>query len=195
MITIIFGPPGSGKGTQAKYVSELLSVPHVSTGEILRREIAAGTELGKAVAPIMSSGALVSDELMVKVLESRLSQPDAARGALLDGFPRTVAQAEALLAMLKARGWNIASVISLDVKDEELKKRILRRGAEEGRSDDNAEAFEKRMEEYRQGTAPVLDYFAKAGVWVTTINGVGPVETITQRIAGIVGATRDGMAS
>jgi len=144
MIALMFGPPGSGKGTQASRVAVRLGIPHVAAGDMLRSEVARDTALGREAKPIMDAGGLVPDDLVVRMIESRLDQPDAANGVLLDGFPRTVPQALALDAMLAARNDRVAWVVSLEVPDDELKTRILKRATTEGRSDDTAEGLAQR---------------------------------------------------
>ncbi|MBV9101721.1 MAG: adenylate kinase [Candidatus Dormibacteraeota bacterium] len=188
MIVVLFGPPYSGKGTQAVRVASRLGVPHVATGDILRAEVARGSALGKEVDPIMRSGRLVSDELIVRVIESRLSQPDAAPGALLDGFPRTVPQAEALDAMLHRNQRRLDVVVALVVPDADLRRRMLKRAADEGRSDDTPEAYSERLEVYRTQTAPVLDFYRERGTRIQDVDGVGDVDAVTERIAQALGA-------
>ena len=163
MIALMFGPPGSGKGTQASRVAVRLGIPHVAAGDMLRDEVARGTELGREAKPIMDAGGLVPDELVVRMIENRLNQPDAKNGVLLDGFPRTVPQAVALDAMLEKRNDHVAEVISLEVPDDELRRRILRRANIEGRSDDTIEGLAQRLVVYRQDTAPVLEHYRVAG--------------------------------
>ena len=182
MITILFGPPGGGKGTQAEHIAARLGVPHVSTGDMLREEATKGTPLGNEVAPIMAAGNLVPDELVVRVIEARLAQPDASRGVILDGFPRTVPQAEALDAMLRRRGKQVDLVLCLDVPEPVLVERLLGRARAEGREDDNLETIGKRLEVYRRETTPVLDYYRKAGVRVETVDGDAPVDEVTRRV-------------
>ncbi len=186
MITLLFGPPGSGKGTQASVVASRFGIPHVSTGEILRSEVAAGTALGKEAAPIMASGHLVPDELMVRIIESRLMQPDAQSGALLDGYPRTRAQAQALDEMLARGGRPVDVVVALDVPEEALRRRILRRAELEGRSDDSADAFTIRMRRYLADTEPVLDHYTGRGVRLAHVDGIGDIDTVTRRIADVL---------
>ncbi len=187
MITIIFGPPGSGKGTQAAIISERFHLPHISTGEILRDEVAAGSELGREVAPIMKGGGLIPDDMMVRVIEHRIAQPDAEPGVLLDGFPRTVPQAEALDGMLERTGREIGVVLFFDVPESELSKRIAHRAEIDHRADDTPEAFIHRMREYEAKTAPVLDYYQGRGTRVEFVNGNAPIEVVTDSILTIFG--------
>jgi adenylate kinase len=178
----MFGPPGSGKGTQASRVAVRMGVPHVAAGDMLRSEVARDTALGREAKPIMDAGGLVPDDLVVRMIEARLNQPDAKTGVLLDGFPRTVPQAVTLDTMLTARNQAVADVISLEVPDDELKTRILKRANTEGRSDDTAEGLAQRLVVYRQDTAPVLEHYRAAGTRIEAINGVGDIDAITERI-------------
>lgn len=187
MITIIFGPPGSGKGTQAAIISERFQLPHISTGEILRDEVAAGSELGREVAPIMQGGGLIPDDMMVRVIEHRIAQPDAEPGVLLDGFPRTVPQAEALDGMLERTGREIGVVLFFDVPESELSKRIAHRAEIDHRADDTPEAFIHRMREYEAKTAPVLDYYQGRGTRIEFVNGNAPIDVVTDSILTIFG--------
>jgi len=182
MIALMFGPPGSGKGTQASRVAVLLGISHVAAGDMLRDEVARDTALGREARPIMDAGGLVPDDLVVRMIESRLNDPDAAKGVLLDGFPRTVPQAIALDAMLATRQDRVAWVVALEAPDEELKARILKRATTEGRSDDTAEGLAQRLIVYRQDTAPVLEHYRAAGTRIVAINGVGDIDAITGRI-------------
>jgi len=187
VITIIFGPPGSGKGTQAAIISERFQLPHISTGEILRDEVAAGSELGREVAPIMEGGELIPDDMMVRVIEHRIAQPDAEPGVLLDGFPRTVPQAEALDGMLERTGREIGVVLFFDVPESELSKRIAHRAEIDHRADDTPEAFIHRMREYEAKTAPVLDYYQGRGTRIEFVNGNAPIDVVTDSILTIFG--------
>jgi adenylate kinase len=186
---VLFGPPGSGKGTQAQRVAGRIGVPHIATGDILRTEVAKGTPLGNEVEPIMRSGKLVSDDLIVRVIESRLNDPDAEPGALLDGFPRTLAQARALDEMLAGNTQRVDVVVSLLVPDETLRERMRKRAAAEGRADDAPETFERRLEVYRAETEPVLGYYRTAGVRIDDVDGVGTIDEVTERIAAALEST------
>lgn len=183
MIVVLFGPPGSGKGTQSQRVAERLGIPHVATGDILRAEVARGSALGREAEPIMRSGKLVPDDLIVRIIESRLGEPDAATGALLDGFPRTVPQAEALDGMLRRRGRQVDVVVALRVDDDELRRRILRRAEIEGRADDTDAALDERLRTYRSETAPVLGYYRKSGTSIVEVDGAGDIDAVTERIS------------
>ena len=174
---LFLGPPGAGKGTQAAMVAKALGVPHISTGAMLRDAVAAGTDLGSRVEAIMEAGDLVSDDLVVAIVDERLAANDARCGYLLDGFPRNVAQAEALDdAVVDA----IGTVILLDVDTEELVGRLLKRAEEEGRADDNEETIRRRLEVYLEETAPLVDHY---GDEVVRIDGVGSIEEVFARIA------------
>lgn len=190
MIVVLFGPPGTGKGTQAARLAAATGIPHVSTGEMLRSEVSRDTALGREAAPVMASGGLVSDDLMVRIIESRLSQPDAAQGVLLDGFPRTVPQARALDEMLSRHRREIGTVLVLEVPEDVLLERILKRAAIDGRADDNEEAFRERMRVYQDQTAPVLDYYRAQGTPIRTVDGIGTMDEVTERILGALGLRR-----
>lgn len=187
MIGIIFGPPGSGKGTQAARLEQELHVNHMSTGDILRAEVKRDTPLGRRVGRIMAAGDLVPDELIVDIVRSRLPEAEAGVGALLDGFPRTVAQAEALDAMLKGEGHKVDFVIALHVPQDVLIDRLLNRAKLEGRQDDNRQAIEERMQEYERLTAAVLDYYRRKGVPIAAIDGVGSPDKVFDSICDALG--------
>lgn len=183
MIVVLFGPPGSGKGTQAQRVAARLGVPHVATGDILRAEVARGSELGREAEPIMASGKLIPDDLIVRVIEVRLDDPDARNGALLDGFPRTVPQAEALGAMLQRKRRAVDVVLALQVSDKELRRRVKHRAEVEGRADDTMTAFAERLRVYRTETAPVLDYYRTTATRIVEVDGVGDIDAVTERLS------------
>ncbi len=187
MIGVIFGPPGSGKGTQAARIEREFQLKHLSTGEILRAEVAHGSEVGKDVARIMAAGDLVPDEVIVTIVRKRLPDAEAGRGVLLDGFPRTLEQARALDEMLSSEGHRVDFVIALEVPEEELVDRILHRAAKEGRPDDTREAIEERMREYHKLTEAVLEHYRKQGVPVKVVIGTGDPDEVFERIRGAIG--------
>jgi len=179
MRIIIFGPPGAGKGTQAKLLKEEYDIPHLSTGEIFRAAIKNETELGKKVTAILDAGELVPDETVVALVEEELKKSKYDDGYILDGFPRTVAQAEAYDNILMQKGVQLDAFLMLKVPEEELVNRILSRG--EGRSDDTEEGVKKRLNVYWEETQPVLDHYKGQKV-VKEIYGVGSIEEIFSRI-------------
>ena len=187
MIGIIFGPPGSGKGTQAARIENDFALKHLSTGDILRHEVAAGTPVGKEAARIMAAGDLVPDELIVDIVRRRLPEAEAGAGVLFDGFPRTLRQAQALDRMLADEGHKPEFVIALDVPEEELVGRILHRAQLEGRADDTPEAIAERMHEYHKLTEAVLDHYGRQGVRVQKVDGTGSPEQVFERIRRAVG--------
>jgi len=180
MIGLIFGPPGSGKGTQAARVEKEFGMSHLSTGEVLRSEVAHGSAVGKEAARIMAAGDLVPDDLIDRIVESRLSRIDPTSNVLLDGFPRTIEQAKALDRMLAPR--NVDFIVSLDVPETSLIDRLLHRAAVEGRSDDTRDAIMERMREYHHRTAAVLDHYRGRGVQVLEVDGVGDVDAVFDRV-------------
>ena len=186
MRLVFMGPPGAGKGTQAKLVCEKLGIPQVSTGDILRARKAAGT-LPAELAQIMASGGLVPDKAVVELVGDRLAEADCKNGFLLDGFPRTVPQAEALDAMLAQRGKKIDRVIELKVDDKILLDRVEQR-IKQGvaRPDDNPETLKNRLEVYYKNTAPLLDYYTRQGK-VVTLDGMAPIGDVTKAIAKALG--------
>lgn len=182
---VIFGPPGAGKGTQAKYVIEKYNLMHLSTGDMLRAAQAAGTELGNRVAAIMDAGDLVSDEIVIALIEERLqNNPDAA-GFIFDGFPRTIPQAEALDQLLTDNGNPINNFVSIEVPEDELIARLLKRAEEQGRPDDTREVIENRIKEYETKTLPVATYYTKQGK-LSPVEGLGSINDIFARIAKIL---------
>ena len=181
MNLILFGPPAAGKGTQAKRLVDARKMVQLSTGDMLRAAIASGSELGKRVSGIMERGDLVSDAIVSELIEARLPEADAAGGAIFDGFPRNVAQAQALDEMLAARGAKIDLVVRLKVDDQALMERIAGRFAESGRPDDNPESFKVRLGAYNDQTAPLLPYYQGQGKLVE-VDGMGSVETVAAAI-------------
>lgn len=163
MNLLVLGPQGSGKGTQAKLIADDHGIPHVSTGDMFRAAIAQQTELGRQVEPILAAGELVPDELTVALIEERLAQPDAASGFVLDGFPRTLAQAEALDGMLAGIGRALDAVLFFDLADDLATERMLGRAAQEGRADDTAEVMTRRLAIYHEQTAPVVEHYRALG--------------------------------
>jgi adenylate kinase len=185
---VIFGPPGSGKGTQAKIVQENNGWVQLSTGDMLRAAIAAGTELGKKCQAIMAAGELVPDEVVIGIISERCDQPDCAKGAIFDGFPRTIPQARALDAMLKLRDKQIDLVIELKVDDKVLIERVKTRIAQSGgvaRADDNPETLQNRLNVYYQNTAPLLEYYKRQSKLVT-VDGMLPINEVTQAVAEVI---------
>ena len=182
MIGIIFGPPGSGKGTQAARLEEEMRIHHLSTGDILRGEVTKGTGLGQDVGRIMAAGDLVPDDLIVDVVRARLPEAEQGAGALLDGFPRTEAQARALDAMLRDEGHKVDFVVALDVPEKLLVDRLLHRAQVEGRTDDTRDVIAERMREYHKLTEAVLDHYRKQGVKISQVEGTGSPDEVFDRI-------------
>lgn len=178
---IIFGAPGSGKGTQSKFIKEYFNLEHISTGEMLRAEIKAGTEAGKVAQALIDDGHLAPDDLIIRMLDERLDVTRDKYGVIFDGFPRTVVQAQALDTMLAKRGQSVSALVDLEVDEKELIVRILNRGKVSGRADDNEEAVVERLKVYHTNTEPVLDYFRRQDKLVR-VQGSGPIEEITKRI-------------
>ncbi len=215
MIIILFGPPGAGKGTQAQRIEKAQGLVQLSTGDMLRAAVSAGTEMGKAAKAKMDAGQLVSDEIVIGIIGDRIQEADCNNGFILDGFPRTVAQAEALDEMLTAQSLKLDAVVEMQVNDEALVDRIAGRytcaGCNEGyhdtnlkpkvdgvcdqcsstefkrRPDDNAETVEKRLTEYYAQTAPVLPYYAEKGI-LQQVNGMAAIDEVTAEIAAVLAA-------
>lgn len=215
MIIILFGPPGAGKGTQAQRIEKAQCLVQLSTGDMLRAAVAAGTEMGKAAKAKMDAGQLVSDDIVIGIIRDRIQEADCKNGFILDGFPRTVAQAEALDEMLTAQSLKLDAVVEMKVDDEALVDRIAGRytcaGCNEGyhdtnlkpkvegvcdqcgstefkrRLDDNAETVGKRLKEYYAQTAPVLPYYAEKGI-LQQVNGMAAIDEVTAEIAAVLAA-------
>ena len=183
---VLFGPPGSGKGTQAEKIISKYKLKHLSTGDLLRAEIAGKTDLGMKAKSIMDKGALVPDEIVIGMIEKRINTEINTKGFIFDGFPRTVAQAESLDKMLSGKKTSITLMISLDVKRQELIDRLLKRGKEQGRSDDNLETIENRIKVYENQTRPVMNYYDKQGK-ARYVDGIGTIDEIFKRIEKVIG--------
>lgn len=182
MNIVLFGGPGSGKGTQSARLIDKYGLYHISTGELLRDHIKRETEIGKTANEYISKGNLIPDDLMISIIEEVLDkEAKDKRGVILDGFPRTIAQAEELEKFLKSRGSDLHAVVGLEVPDEELTTRLLKRAEESGRSDDNPETISKRLEVYHNQTQPLRDHYIKKGKYIP-INGTGNVDDIFHSI-------------
>ena len=181
---LIFGPPGSGKGTQSVRLAEKFNLSHLSTGDMLRSEIVAKTSLGKRMSSIMSKGELVPDEVVIELIAEKIDSTKDCAGFLFDGFPRTVAQTIALEKMLNERGMKIDSMLVLDVEHDELVKRLILRAELSGRPDDkDSEVIENRIDVYKAKTEPIIDYCRKRGIY-QSVNGMGTIEDIFERLSG-----------
>jgi adenylate kinase len=193
MRLILLGPPGAGKGTQAVRIVDRFGIPQLSTGDMLRAAVAAGSPVGLQAKAVMDRGELVSDALVIGIIADRLEEPDAKLGFILDGFPRTVAQAEAFDAMLASRGVKLDRVIEFKVDEAALVERIVKRARETEargepvRKDDNPEVFKTRLEAYRTLTAPLSAYYERTGM-LTSIDGMRPVDDVTQELFRILDA-------
>jgi len=185
MRIVLLGAPGSGKGTQAMLLREKLAIPHISSGELLRSAVKAGTGLGQQAKVVMDRGELVADEMMLGLIEERLCLDDAKDGFILDGYPRNVAQAEALDDLLDRLGRSVDEVLQIDVDTELVVKRIAKRAAEEDRSDDTEEVVRKRLRVYAELSAPVVDYYTNKGV-LSVVLGEGTAEEVFQNILGVL---------
>jgi len=182
---VLFGPPGAGKGTQSEKIIDRFGLVHLSTGNMLRAEMASGSELGEQVKDIMASGQLVSDEIVIALIASQLTANPEAAGFIFDGFPRTVAQAEALDGLMTKHDMSISAMVSLSVPEEELVHRLVERGKNSGRADDNETTIRKRIQEYEEKTLPVADYYAAQNK-LHGVNGLGDISEISQRIIGLL---------
>lgn len=186
MNLVLFGPPGAGKGTQAEILFQKRGLPQLSTGNMLRAAVAAGTPLGREVEKILADGNLVSDEIVIKIIADRYDQPDCAKGAVFDGFPRTIAQAEALDRMLAGRGRKIDLVVELKVDEAILLARVEQRISQGvARADDNPETVKNRLAVYRRDTAAVLTFYQGQGK-VRSVDGMAPIDTVTAQIAAVL---------
>ncbi|MGX0780147.1 adenylate kinase [Dermabacter hominis] len=184
---LIVGPPGAGKGTQAERIVEKLGVPAISTGDIFRANVSNETELGVLAKSYMDKGEYVPDSVTNEMVESRLAEDDAANGFLLDGYPRTVAQVEALDGILEKLGVALDAVILLDVDSEAIVQRLLQRGKEQGRSDDNEETIRRRIDVYGEQTTPLIDIYDKRGL-VKRVDGMKDIDAVTADILAALGA-------
>ena len=182
---ILFGPPGAGKGTQSQFLREKYNLTYISTGEILREEIAAESELGLQVKEIIGQGGLVSDEIVAKIIEKKLSENMDSAGFLFDGYPRTVRQAEILEELMEKFGMSLTGVLSLEVPEELLIERMLERGKVSGRADDNIDSIKHRFVEYEAKTKPVLDYYKDSGK-LYAVNGVGEIPEIFKKLCEVI---------
>ena len=193
MRLVLLGPPGAGKGTQATRIAKRFAVPQLSTGDMLREAVASGSALGARVKDIMERGDLVPDDVVIAVVADRMDCSDAANGFVLDGFPRTVAQAEALDRELAARGIGLEAVLELEVDEDVLLVRIKGRAEEAGnkgqpvRRDDNPEVFKTRLKAYRVQTAPVTEYYRSQGL-LHIVDGLQPIDVVTDELAAVLSA-------
>ena len=187
MRLIILGPQGAGKGTQAAVVAAKFDVPHISTGDIFRANIADQTPLGLQAKSFADAGELVPDEVTNAMVRDRLEQPDAARGFLLDGYPRNAAQSTVLDEFLGARSESLDAVIELAVDEGQLLERLAKRAAEQGRTDDTEDAIRRRLAIYHESTAPLVDYYRDRGL-LKTVDGLGSVDDVTARILSALAA-------
>jgi adenylate kinase len=183
---ILLGPPGCGKGTQGAILARRLGAPRVSTGDLLRAAVKDGTPLGRKAQSFMDQGLLVPDEIILGLIEEVIGSDQSRAGMIMDGFPRTTAQAEKVDGLLGARKMQIDKVLNFDVADAELAKRMRGRAAQEGRSDDTAEAFQKRLTVYREQTAPLIDYYRRRGK-LADVPGIGTIEEIAERVRKALG--------
>lgn len=185
MRLILLGPPGAGKGTQAKILIEAYGIPQLSTGDILRSAIHDKTPMGLAAKEVMDRGDLVSNDIVNGIVSDRLDADDCKGGFILDGFPRTIVQAEALDEMLKDKGMKLDAVIEMTADADTLVARVIQRAKESNRPDDNPDVIRKRLEVYKNDTAPLVDYYRAHGL-VTTVDGMAPVEAVTAAIKAAI---------
>ena len=183
---VIFGAPGSGKGTQSERIVAKYGINHISTGDVLRAEIKNNTELGKIAKGYIDQGQLIPDELIIDILAKTLDSFEDSKGVIFDGFPRTIPQAEALKKVLAERGQGVSIMLDLDVPEDELMTRLIKRGQESGRADDNEETIKKRLVVYHSQTAPLIDWYKAEGQYCH-INGLGTMEGIFEEICKAIG--------
>jgi adenylate kinase len=183
MHLLIMGPPGAGKGTQAQRIAQRYSIPAISTGDIFRANVSAGTPLGKEAQRYMDAGEYVPDEVTNLMVRDRIDQPDAEAGFLLDGYPRTLAQVEELDGMIKFTGHRLDAVVVLTVDPDEIVQRLLQRAEVEGRADDTEEVIRRRQELYTEQTAPLIEVYRERGLLIE-IDGMGEIDEVTARILG-----------
>lgn len=181
MRLILFGPPGAGKGTQANNIADKYATAHISTGDMLRAAVKNGTELGELAKSFMDRGELVPDNVVIGIIQDRIKEADARQGFMLDGFPRTVGQAEALSEMLRSEGVSIDAVVSIEVVDSEIIERILERQKIEGREDDTEDVVKNRLQVYRSQTEPLKSYYGAQGV-LREVDGMGSIDEVFGRI-------------
>ncbi|AZN99977.1 adenylate kinase [Mesorhizobium sp. M9A.F.Ca.ET.002.03.1.2] len=199
MRLILLGPPGAGKGTQAQRLVEKHGIPQLSTGDMLRAAVQAGTEVGKRAKAVMDAGELVSDAIVNAIVAERIDQPDCAKGFILDGYPRTLVQADAVESMLSDRGLNLNAVIELVVDDKALVGRIVKRAEETKaaglpvRKDDNPAVFEERLREYYKKTSPLIGYYYAKGK-LRGVDGMADIDAVTQQIEVVLTAATRGAA-
>lgn len=186
MQLIFLGPPGAGKGTQAKIFLERAGIVQISTGDILRAAVANGTELGKQAKSFMDKGELVPDSVVIGIIEQRIREPDCQKGFVLDGFPRTIEQAQALDAILEKLGLSIDHVVNFEVPDDELVRRLMGRAVQEGRSDDNPESIKNRLQIFKDKTQPLISYYEQKGK-LRHVAGLGSTAEIAERVKAVVG--------
>lgn len=186
MFILFLGAPGSGKGTQGKILAERLGLPKITTGDLLRVAMRAGTPLGIEAKKFYDKGALVPDSVILSMIKEELAKPEAQQGAVLDGFPRTAVQAELVDRTLAERGQRLNHILLLDVPEEELVRRMTARAAQEGRPDDTPEAIKTRLQVYQRDTAPVIAHYAQRGI-AHRVSGTGPVDAIATEIQRVIG--------
>ncbi len=178
---VLIGAPGAGKGTQASRLCKHFSLPHISTGDILRKEVAESTSLGLEVKKFLDNGELVPDSLILSIIEQRLALPDCKNGFLLDGFPRTVPQAEGLKKLLSDKSQNLSYVVNLQVVEKELVERLVNRAKQSGRTDDTEEVIKNRLKVFREQTAPLVEYYSAEGL-LLQVDGMGEIEQVFAEI-------------